>query len=148
MDTPIISNVESIDLGRYRQWRFVLSVANSAATATASVTRRDGALAVEAFGETRHAAVPPDGVLGWDDVLPTVLATLDAMRQGEAYPAFAQRLGWIPATPETVDVAIIAQDGSETQSLGVATVALLALLADTTVREIRIRRPAETALAA
>lgn len=144
-----LTDVRHVDLSGYRQWKVTLRIPASAVAATATVTRRGGQLAIEAFGETRYAAVAETGPVAWDAIAETVAETVRGLQESEGYRLFALRSQWpLQAAKDLVEIQMVGVDGRTSQAIVVRAIALPGLLADDAVAEIRIRRPSALPVAA
>jgi hypothetical protein len=144
-----LTDVRHIDLSGYRQWKVALRIPASRIAATATITRRGGQLAIEAFGETRYAAVAATGPVAWEAIAETVAEIVRGLQETEGYRLFALASQWpLQAAEDLVEIRMVTDAGRTSEAILVRASMLPGLLADDEVVEIRIRRPSARQAAA
>lgn len=144
-----LTDVRHIDLSGYRQWKVALQIPESAVSASATITRRGGQLAIEAFGETRYAAVAETGPVAWEAIAETVAETVRGLQETEGYRVFALRSQWpLQAADDLVEIQMVTSEGRTSEAIVVRASALPGLLEDGEIAEIRVRRPSAPQAAA
>ena len=144
-----LTDVRHIDLSGYRQWKVALRIPESAVAASATITRRGGQLAIEAFGETRYAAVAETGPVAWEAIAETVAETVRGLQETEGYRVFALRSQWpLQAADDLVEIQMVTSEGRTSEAIVVRASTLPGLLEDGEIAEIRVRRPSALQAAA